>query len=219
MIRVGIVDDQPLVRAGLRIIVETEPDLEVSGEAASGNEAITLAQQSPPDVMLMDVEMPGLDGIAATRHILHEFPHLKIIILTTFERDDYIREALDAGASGFLLKTTGPEDLIHAIHVVANGESLLSPSITVRVIRQLVESQAVPTPAPAVLDDLTDRELEVLRLLAEGLSNSELAERLSLGESTVKTHISNLLTKLGLRDRVQAVVFAFQQGIATTRHS
>ncbi|MFV1990423.1 MAG: response regulator, partial [Acidimicrobiales bacterium] len=193
--------------------------IEISGEGASGNEAIALVQQDPPDVVLMDVEMPGLDGIAATRHITNEFPRAKVIILTTFERDDYIRDALEAGASGFLLKTTGPEDLTHAIHVVADGESLLSPAVTVRVIRQLVESQSAPTPTPEVLKDLTERELEVLRLLAEGLSNSELAERLTLGESTIKTHISNLLTKLGLRDRVQAVAFAYQQGIAITRSS
>lgn len=215
MIKVAIVDDQPLIRAGLRMILESESDLLVTGEAEDGNEAIALVQDDLPNVLLMDVEMPNLDGISATRHIVSEFPVCRIVMLTTFERDDYIANALQAGASGFLLKTAGPEELVRAIRIVANGESLLSPAITMRVIQQLTTATP-PVPAPAILEQLTSREIEVLELLAEGLSNSELAAQLFVSEATIKTHISNLLSKLDLRDRVQAIVFAYRNGIASS---
>jgi DNA-binding NarL/FixJ family response regulator len=213
-IRVVLADDQALVRRGFRLILETEPDLEVAGEAENGEQAVTAARADRPDVVLMDIQMPGLDGLEATRRILAEPGNqTRVLILTTFERDDYVFSALQIGASGFLLKTAPPEELVAAVRVVARGEALLSPSVTRRVIQRFA-GQPAPPPPSAELDRLTPREREVLRLIAEGLSNAEIAAELFVGEATVKTHISNVLAKLGLRDRVHAVIFAYQQGIA-----
>jgi DNA-binding NarL/FixJ family response regulator len=210
---VVLADDQPLVRAGFRLILEAEEDFTVVGEAGDGEEALATTQRLQPDVVLMDVQMPKLDGLEATRRIAKD-PTIRtrVLILTTFERDDYIFEALRAGASGFMLKNASPEDLVRAVRVVAAGESLLAPSITRRVIADYAD-RPVPNARAAGLAHLTERELEVLRLLATGKSNAELAHELYLGEGTVKTHVSHLLGKLGLRDRVQAVVFAYESGL------
>jgi DNA-binding NarL/FixJ family response regulator len=212
-ISVVLADDQPLVRAGFRLILEAEDDLDVVGEAGDGAEAVTAAERLQPQVVLMDVQMPKLDGLEATRQIANN-PHVRtrVLILTTFERDDYVFEALRAGASGFMLKNAAPEDLVRAVRVVAAGEALLAPSITRRVIEDYAQRPPPPKNA-AGLDQLTERELEVLLLLATGKSNAELAQQLYLGEGTVKTHVSHLLSKLGLRDRVQAVVFAYENGL------
>jgi DNA-binding NarL/FixJ family response regulator len=201
------------VRAGFRLILEAEDDLDVVGEAGDGAEAVTAAERLQPQVVLMDVPMPKLDGLEATRQIANN-PHVRtrVLILTTFERDDYVFEALRAGASGFMLKNAAPEDLVRAVRVVAAGEALLAPSITRRVIEDYAQRPPPPKNA-AGLDQLTERELEVLLLLATGKSNAELAQQLYLGEGTVKTHVSHLLSKLGLRDRVQAVVFAYENGL------
>ena len=210
---VVLVDDQPLVRAGFRLILEAEEDFAVVGEAGDGEEALATTLRLQPDVVLMDVQMPKLDGLEATRRIAKD-PTIRtrVLILTTFERDDYIFEALRAGASGFMLKNASPEDLVRAVRVVAAGEALLAPSITRRVIADYSQRPG-PNKHAAGLDHLTERELEVLRLLATGKSNAELAQELYLGEGTVKTHVSHLLGKLGLRDRVQAVVFAYESGL------
>ena len=210
-VTVVLADDQALVRRGLRLILEAEPDLRVVAEAADGQQAIDAVARHRPAVVLMDIQMPGLDGLEATRRILtQEDNATRVLILTTFERDDYIFQALQLGASGFLLKTAPPEDLVTAVRVVAGGEALLSPSVTRRVIAEFASSHR-HVPRSPDLDRLTQRELEVLRLLAEGLSNAEIAGRLYLSEATVKTHTSNVLAKLGLRDRVQAVIFAYRQ--------
>ncbi|OUE20638.1 Transcriptional regulatory protein DegU [Clavibacter michiganensis] len=225
-IRVLLVDDQALVRAGIRVILESEDGIEVVGEAADGEEGVRLAAALAPDVICMDVQMPRVDGLEATRRIVAD-PSIRagVLMLTTFDREDYLFTALDAGASGFVLKSASPESLVEAVHVIARGDALLSPDVTRRVIERFGrgsgssdEDDAMPAPAPTVPTDprvatLTDRELEVLRLLAEGLANAEIAERLYLGEATVKTHVSRLLLKLGVRDRVQAVVFAYERGI------
>ena len=212
-ITIVLVDDQPLVRGGFLMIPEAEEDVEVTGEASDGEEAIAVVRQLRPDVVLMDVQMPKLDGLEATRRITQDTEiDTRVLILTTFERDDYVFEALRAGASGFMLKNASPEELVHAVRVVAVGEALLSPSITRRVIEEYSQ-RAVPRKNDAAMDQLTERELEVLRLLATGKSNAELAAHLFLGEGTVKTHVSHLLGKLGLRDRVQAVVFAYESGL------
>ena len=210
MIRVLLVDDQELVRAGLRVILQSEPGIEVVGEAADGATAVALAKELHPDVVCMDVEMPGIDGIEATRMLVAD-PALTagILILTTFNREDYLFDALQAGASGFLLKTTSPEMLIEAVRVVARGDALLSPDVTRSVIQQFSRPTAAAAPV-----SLTDREAEVLALVARGLSNAEIAAELYLGEATVKTHVSKVLVKLGVRDRVQAVVFAYNNGLA-----
>ena len=210
-IRVGIADDQELVRAGFRLILEAEPDIEVVGEAGDGREALTMAVRDRPDVVLMDIQMPILDGIEATRRLADQ--PVRTVILTTFERDDYIRAAVTAGASGFLLKNAPPEDLVAAVRVVAGGDALLSPSVTRRVLAQLTDGSPDPAAAERLVA-LTDREVEVLRLVAGGMSNAEIAGALFLGEATVKTHVSRVLTKLALRDRVQAVVFAYESGLA-----
>jgi DNA-binding NarL/FixJ family response regulator len=209
-IRVAIVDDQELVRTGFRLILDAEPGIEVVGEAGDGREALAMVARDRPDVVLMDIQMPVLDGIEATRR-LADAP-VRTVILTTFERDDYIRAAIGAGASGFLVKNAPPEDLVSAVRVVAQGDALLSPSVTRRVLAQLSHGSPDLT-AAARLEGLTGRETEVLRLVAAGLSNAEIAGRLHLGEATVKTHVSRVLMKLQLRDRVQAVVFAYESGL------
>jgi DNA-binding NarL/FixJ family response regulator len=207
-----IVEDDALMRAGLRGVLEREDAIEVVGEASDGSEAVYRARLLSPDVVLMDIRMPGLDGIAATRDLLATFPDVKVVILTTFEQDDYIFGALSAGASGFLLKRTKPEDLVAAIHTVAAGDSLLAPSVTSRVIARMAR-QPAPVDDPR-LAGLTTREREVLVLVARGLSNAEIATELVVEESTVKTHTKRILGKLGLRDRVQVVIYAYEHGLA-----
>jgi DNA-binding NarL/FixJ family response regulator len=215
-IGVLIADDQPLVRAGLRMILELEPDIDIVGEAADGNEAVTVAAQMEPDVILMDVRMPQLDGLEATRRIVSERAHgSRVLILTTFDLDAYVYEALLAGASGFVLKDIAPEQLVDAIHVIANGEALLSPSVTRRLIEEFVRRPPdVARQAPREVEALTPREAEILRLVARGLSNAEIAGRAFVSEPTVKTHVARILMKLGLRDRVQVVVYAYEHGLA-----
>jgi DNA-binding NarL/FixJ family response regulator len=212
-VRVLVVDDDDLMRAGLRSVLSSDPDVEVIGEAANGHAAVAAAREHVPDLVLMDVRMPDLDGIAATRDVLAATPDTKVIILTTFEQDDYIFGALNAGASGFLLKRTRPEDLLAAVHTVAGGDSLLSPSVT-RIVIDHVAHQPSPAVGTSVsLDELTPREREVLELVARGLSNGEIAAELVIEESTVKTHVKRILTKLRLRDRIQAVIFAYENGL------
>jgi DNA-binding NarL/FixJ family response regulator len=212
-VRVVLADDQALVRRGFRLILEAEPDIEVVAEAEDGQQAIDAVRRHRPAIVLMDIQMPGLDGLEATRRILADADsHTRVLILTTFERDDYVFQALQLGASGFLLKTAPPEDLITAVRVVARGEALLSPSVTRRVIQEVTRHHR-RVPHSADLDRLTQRELEVLRLVAEGLTNAEIAAQLYVSEATVKTHTSNVLSKLGLRDRVQAVIFAYKHGL------
>jgi DNA-binding NarL/FixJ family response regulator len=210
-----LADDQSLVRAGFRMILESEPDIEVVGEAENGEQAAAAARRLRPDVVLMDIQMPGADGLRATR-LITSSPELgsRVVILTTFERDDYVFEALRSGASGFLLKNAPPEELVHAIRVVAAGDALLAPSVTRRIIAQFVRRAPDPEPA-ARLEALTQREREVLVLLARGRSNAEVAHELVVSEGTVKTHVSSVLSKLGLRDRVQAVVLAYESGLVT----
>ena len=212
-IRVLLVDDHALARTGFRMVLDTEPDIDVVGEAATGRQAIHSAGRLEPDVVLMDVRMPELDGIAATREIATGDGAPRVLILTTFDLDEYVYDALAAGASGFLLKDVGPDRLIEAIRVVAQGEALLAPTVTRRLIDELVNGGRRRLRRPAELDDLTPREFEVLELVAQGLSNAEIAERLTVEETTIKTHVSRLLAKLGLRDRVQAVVLAYESGI------
>jgi DNA-binding NarL/FixJ family response regulator len=208
-----IADDDHLMRAGLTAVLESDEEIEVIGQAATGREAIALTRRRGPDVVLMDVQMPDVDGITATRELAGAAPAARVLILTTFEEDDYIFGGLRAGASGFLLKRTPAEELIRAVHTVAAGESLLSPSVTRRVIDRMAR-QPVPQPGAADLELLTPREREVLELLAAGLSNAEIAARLVIEESTVKTHVKRVLMKLGVRDRVQAVIFAYENGLA-----
>jgi DNA-binding NarL/FixJ family response regulator len=213
-VRVLIVDDDDLMRAGLRAMLSSDSGIEVVGEAATGRTAVGAARKLRPDIVLMDVRMPDGDGIAATRHVLATAPAVRVVILTTFEDDDYIFGALAAGASGFLLKRTRPEDLLAAIHTVAAGDSLLSPSVTRTVIERMA---AAPPPAAGaaarLLAGLTPREREVLELVARGLSNGEIATMLVIEESTVKTHVKRILAKLRLRDRIQAVIFAYETGV------
>src|SRR3954449_12083904 len=211
-VRVLLVDDDDLMRAGLRAVLSSDTTIEVVGEAPNGRAAIGRVGPLRPDVVLMDVRMPDLDGIAATREILAGCPEVKAVILTTFEQDDYIFGALKAGASGFLLKRTRPEELVAAIHTVAAGDSLLAPSVTSRVIARMAQRPAVGAEGGA--ERLTAREREVLRLVARGLSNAEIAAELVIEESTVKTHTKRLVGKLGLRDRVQVVIYAYEHGIA-----
>ena len=218
-IRVLLVDDHALVRTGFRMVLDIEPDIEVVGEAADGHQAIHSAARLAPDVVLMDVRMPGLDGIAATRAIVAagdggDAPAPKVLILTTFDLDEYVFDSLTAGASGFLLKDVPPEQLTAGIRAVAGGDALLAPAVTRRLIDEFVQAGRRRGGAPpAALDELTPRELEVLRLVAQGLSNAEIAAALVVEETTVKTHVSRLLSKLGLRDRVQAVVLAYESGL------
>lgn len=213
MIEVLIADDQAMVRSGLRLILEAESDIAVIDEAENGEEAVRVARRENPDVVLMDVRMPAMDGLEATRQITETNPDTRVIVLTTFDVDDYVYGALRAGASGFLLKDAGGDQLIEAIRVVASGEALIAPSITKRLIAEFAgrpESKKVEG-----LDELTERELEVLAQVARGLSNAEIAEELFVSETTVKTHVSHILTKLHLRDRVQAVVVAYESGLIT----
>jgi DNA-binding NarL/FixJ family response regulator len=207
-----VVDDQALVRTGFRMILEAEPDVEVVGEAADGLEAVTAVQRDRPDVVLMDVRMPNLDGIAAARRIVENGAATKVLMLTTFDMDEYVYEAFRAGASGFLLKDVPPERLVAGIRAVVSGEALLAPSVTRRLIEAFVRRQPAPKP-PRGVDELTAREREVLELMARGLSNAEIAETFVVSETTVKTHVARVLDKLELRDRVQAVVFAYECGL------
>jgi DNA-binding NarL/FixJ family response regulator len=214
VIRILVVDDQPMIRAGIHAILDSQPDMSVVGEAENGRVAVDKARSLRPDVVLMDVRMPELDGLAATRELLAapgESP--KVLMLTTFDIDDYVYEALRAGASGFLLKDSEPEELMRAVRVVANSESLLSPSITRRLIENFIDAQ--PTPPTTALKALTDREREVLRHVAMGMSNAEIAKELFIAEQTTKTHVSRILHKLNLRDRVHAVVFGYENGLVT----
>jgi DNA-binding NarL/FixJ family response regulator len=215
-VRVLIADDQALVRAGFKMILDAEDDLEVVGEAADGVEAVELARHLKPDVVLMDIRMPQLDGIEATRRVvaLDSTPPARVLMLTTFDLNEYVYEALRAGASGFLLKDVPPEQLAAGIRVVAQGEALLAPSITKRLIQEFAAAATVPAKPPPGLDELTARELEVFKLVARGLSNAEIAAELIVSETTVKTHVARVLMKLGLRDRVQVVVLAYESGIA-----
>jgi DNA-binding NarL/FixJ family response regulator len=249
MIRVGLVDDQQMVRVGLKMILESEDDIVVCCEAASGEEAIAGAAEHRPDVVLMDIRMPGMDGLAATREVLRVAPSVRVVILTTFDDDEYLYGALRAGASGFLLKSADGDSLVNAVRVVAGGEALLAPEVTRRVIEQFargpVESlddagpgsetlntatisapalhAATPTapeehvPSAEAIGDLSDREVQVLQLMARGMSNLEIAKELFVSSTTVKTHVSHILTKLGVRDRVQAVVEAYDSGIVLPR--
>ncbi len=210
MIRVAIVDDQAMVRAGFRLIVQSQSDMQVVGEAADGQEAVDLVRRERPEVVLMDIRMPKVDGIAATREIVGV---TRVVILTTFELDEYVFDALAAGASGFLLKAARPEDLVHAIRVVAAGEALLAPSVTKRLIEEFAKRPEPALRRPKQLDSLTEREREVLQELAGGFTNAEIAQRLHVSETTVKTHVAHLLDKLGLRDRVQAVILAYEAGL------
>ncbi|BAL87906.1 putative two-component system response regulator [Actinoplanes missouriensis 431] len=218
MIRILIVDNQPMIRAGIHAILASQNDMSVVGEAENGRIGVERARSLRPDVVLMDVRMPELDGLAATAELLDprragERPP-RVLMLTTFDIDDYVYAALRAGASGFLLKDTEPEELIQAVRVIAAGEALLSPSVTRRLIENFIGSQPV-TPASTVLNILTDREREVLRLMATGSSNAEIAATLFIAEQTTKTHVSRILNKLGLRDRVHAVVFGYENGLVT----
>ncbi|MEQ1873659.1 MAG: response regulator transcription factor [Ilumatobacteraceae bacterium] len=216
MIRVVLVDDQAMVRAGFRMILESEPDITVVGEAADGREAIDVVKRSSPHVVLMDVRMPVMDGIEATESIVSSGTDARVLILTTFDLDDYVYSALRAGASGFLLKDAPAEQLINAVRVIAAGDAMLAPSVTRLLIEQVSRQPTVPavTDRPG-LAELTERELEVLMLMARGLSNGEIAGHLFLGEATVKTHVGRVLAKLGVRDRVQAVVAAYESGVVT----
>ena len=214
MIRVLIADDQTLVRDGFRMILDAQEDIEVVGEAADGAEAVAKARELRPDIVLMDVRMPGRDGLDATRELVRSFADIHVLILTTFDLDEYVYEAMRAGASGFLLKDVPRAQLIAGVRTVAAGDALLAPVITRRLIEQFVKRPpASIRPLPPQVDELTARELEVLRLVARGRSNSEIAGQLVISEATVKTHISHALQKLGLRDRVQAVVFAYESGL------
>ncbi len=214
MIRVLIADDQALVRAGFRALLEAEGDIDVVGDARDGAEAVALTIDRRPDVVLMDIRMPVLDGIEATRHIAGDdrLRGVRIVILTTFETDEYIFDALRAGASGFLVKDTPPVELLRAVRVVAEGNALLSPTVTRRLIADVATRPRV-RPAPSSLTDLTARELEILALVAEGLSNDEIADRLVISPATSKTHVSRVMSKLGARDRAQLVVFAYEWGV------
>jgi len=232
MIRVGLVDDQAMVRVGLRMILEAEPGIEIAGEASDGADAVALVRDHAPDVVLMDIRMPGMDGLAATEEVLAAHPGTRVVILTTFDDDEYVYRALRAGASGFLLKSADGDTLVNAVQVVAGGEALLAPEVTRAVIERFAGQSANPatasapdqdedpgeyTPPPEAIGDLSEREVEVLQLMARGMSNQEIAQELWVSATTVKTHVSHILTKLGVRDRVQAVVEAYDSGIVRPR--
>ena len=209
MIRILLADDQALVRAGFRLILDAEPDMQVVAEAADGEQAVTLAAKTNPDLILMDVRMPGLDGIEATRQLLANTSRTRVLMLTTFDLDEYVVEAFRAGASGFLLKTAPPQQLVSAVRTVQDGDALLAPAS----VRRLIEQHAQPAANRAALEQLTAREQGVLTLLARGLSNAEIASELVVEPSTVKSHVASLLAKLDLRDRVQAVIYAYESGL------
>lgn len=217
MTRVALVDDQSLLRAGVRALLDAEDDLEVVGEAGDGEAAIALARAERPDVMLMDIRMPGVDGLEATRRIVADpdLAAVKVLVLTTFEVDEYVFEALRAGAAGFLLKDAEPEDIVRAVRVVAEGESLLAPSVTRRVVETFARGAAPTGPAASNLEELTEREAEIVALVGTGLSNGEIAERLVISPATARTHVSRAMLKLGARDRAQLVVFAYEAGLVT----
>ena len=220
-IRVMLVDDQELVRAGFRVLLESAPDIEIVAEASDGAEAIRLAREADADVILMDIRMPGIDGIEATREIVAEHPgdRPRVVVLTTFGTDEYVYESLRAGASGFLLKDAGPARLFDAVRVVADGDALLDPSVTRRLIEEFASRPGGELAGASELDALTEREREVLVLVAEGLSNEEITERLYVSMSTAKKHVSNTMMKLGARDRAQLVVIAYQSGLMGTQRS
>ena len=216
MIRVAVVDDQALVRGGFRVLVDSAPDLQVVGEASDGVQAVELALAERPDVVLMDIRMPSMDGLEATRRILAaDNNHVRVLVLTTFDLDEYVFAALKAGASGFLLKDTPPSALLAGIRTVAAGDALLSPSITRHLIEEYVRHPQEPATPPALLESLTDREIEVLTLVARGWSNAEIAERLYVSPATAKTHLSRLLLKLEARDRAQLIVMAYESGLVS----
>jgi DNA-binding NarL/FixJ family response regulator len=215
MTSVLIADDDDLMRAGLAELLTVDPDIQVVGQAATGRQAVDLSRRLSPDVVLMDVRMPDLDGIAATSELVTAAPDTKVLILTTFELDDYVFGAIRAGASGFLLKRTRPEELIAAVHTIADGDSQLSPSVTRRVIDRLAQQPIPEKREREQLSALTSREREVLSLIARGLSNREIAATLVVEESTIRTHVKHILHKLGLRDRIQAVIFAYERGLRT----
>lgn len=217
-IRILLVDDEPLLRMGFRLVLESQPDMRVVGEAGDGATAVRRTAELDPDVVMMDVRMPGMDGIDATLSIVRSHSRSRVLILTTFDLDEYAFAGLRAGASGFLLKNVPPEDLLSAIRAVASGDAVVAPSVTRRLLNAMAHQLPDPRPSAAAggdrrLDRLTERELEVLLQVANGLSNGEIAEKLTLSEATVKTHVGHILGKLGLRDRVQAVVFAYQNGL------
>ncbi|WTB89612.1 response regulator transcription factor [Streptomyces cellulosae] len=214
MIRVLIADDQQMVRQGFTVLLNTQPDIEVVGQAVNGLEAVEKVAEVPPDVVLMDIRMPELGGIEATARITAVHPEVKVLVLTTFDLDEYVYEALRAGASGFLLKDASAEQLAEAVRVVAAGDALLAPGVTRRLIAEFSRLDPRPrTPLRRKVGDLTERETEVLSLIAQGLSNAEIAVRLVVAEQTVKTHVGRILVKLGLRDRTQAAVFAYESGL------
>jgi DNA-binding NarL/FixJ family response regulator len=217
--RVLIADDQALVRAGFRKLLESAPGVEVVGEASDGREAVDQARRLRPSIVLMDIRMPRLDGIEATRRLTgSDGDAIRVLILTTFGLDDYVYDALRAGASGFMLKDAPPEELLAAIEVVARGDALIAPAVTRSVIEEFVRRSPAQGPPAPLLDELTAREREVLELLARGLSNAEIAERLVVSDGTVKTHVAHVLSKLGVRDRVQAVILAYESGVVTPGH-
>jgi len=212
-VRVLICDDQPLIRAGLRALLQTQPDIEIVAEAADGAAAVTSAAKLNPDVVLMDVRMPGTDGITATDQITHAEHPSRVLILTTYDRDEYVFDALAAGASGFLLKDARPEELVSGLRIVASGDALLAPSVTHRLISLFARYPRTPQLATAQVNRLTEREREVLILIIRGLSNAEISASLHISDNTVKTHVASILGKLGLRDRVHAVIFGYETGL------
>ena len=217
--RILIADDQALVRAGFRKLLESAPGIEVAGEAADGEQAVEQARRLCPDIVLMDIRMPRLDGIQATRRLTNRSKNAtRVLILTTFGLDHYVYDALHAGASGFMLKDAPPEELLAAIEIVARGDALIAPAVTRSVIEEFTRRSPPPSPPLPVLDELTTREREVLDLLARGLSNAEIAQQLVVSDGTIKTHVAHVLSKLNLRDRVQAVILAYESGIITPRH-
>jgi DNA-binding NarL/FixJ family response regulator len=219
MTTVLIADDQALVRVGLRKILEGEPDLTVAGEAGDGEDAIEAARRLRPDVVLMDIRMPVLDGIEATRRIVAARPTTRVLVLTTFGLDSYVFDALRAGASGFMLKDAPPEEIAGAVRIVARGDALLAPAVTRAVVEEFARGRPAEVVRPAAVDELTPREREVLDLLARGLSNPEICDRLVISEATAKTHVARILQKLGLRDRVQAVIYAYESGLVAPGRS
>jgi DNA-binding NarL/FixJ family response regulator len=217
VIRVVLADDQALVRAGFRLLLDTEDGFEVVGEAGDGAEAVRQAHEHHPDVVVMDIRMPGTDGLAATRQVCAELPDVKVLVLTTFNVDEYVFEALRSGASGFLLKDTDPVELLHALKVVAEGDALLAPSVTRKLIEEFVNRPEHRRPDPKALRELTAREREILALVAAGMSNDEIAEHLVISPATSRTHVSRVMTKLGARDRAQLVVLAYESGLVSPR--